>query len=158
MDVGIRISRLADSSLVAQQIGSLRRVTVASPAYLKRHGTPKHPRELAEHNCVRFSNRPTTEWSYVENGAQFSVPVSGNVDFNQAAPAVEACAAGFGFGNFLAYQPAPQVRARALRIVLAEFEPMPRPVSIVYPNARLLPMRTRVFIEWMKQEFRHFKV
>jgi DNA-binding transcriptional LysR family regulator len=158
VDVGIRISRLDDSSLVAQQLGSLRRVTVASPAYLKRHGAPKHPRDLMVHNCVRFDTSVSPGWTYYENGAAFVVPVSGNLDFNQAAPAVAACAAGFGFGNFLAYQPAPQVREKALRVVLTEFEQPPRPINIVYPNARLLPMRTRVFIEWMKQEFQQFKV
>jgi DNA-binding transcriptional LysR family regulator len=157
IDAGIRISPLADSSLVAQPLGSLRRVTVASPAYLKRHGSPKHPRELLERNCVRFVTRVSQGWTYHENGAPFVVPVNGNLEFNQAAPCVAACAAGLGFGNFLSYQPAPQVRNKELRLVLQEFEPPPRPISVVYPHARLLPVRTKVFIEWMKQEFRGFK-
>ncbi|MDB5807465.1 MAG: LysR family transcriptional regulator [Betaproteobacteria bacterium] len=157
IDVGIRIGTLTDSSLVAQQIGSLRRVTVASPAYLRRHGTPKHPRELQARNCVRFITKVSPGWTYYENGAPFVVPVGGNLDFNQAAPAVQACVEGLGLGNFLSYQPASFVRDKQLRIVLQEFEPPPRPISVVYPHARLLPTRTKVFIEWMKQEFRHFK-
>lgn len=157
IDVGIRIGPLIDSTLVAQQIGSLRRVTVASPAYLRRHGTPKHPRELQARNCVRFITKVSQGWTYDENGAPFVVPVSGNLEFNQAAPAVQACAEGLGLGNFLSYQSASFVRDKQLRIVLQEFEPPPRPINVVYPHARLLPTRTKVFIEWMKQEFRHFK-
>lgn len=157
IDAGVRIGPLDDSTLVAQQIGSLRRVIVASPAFLRRHGTPKHPRDLLEFNCVRFHTGPMRGWTFYENGKPFVVPVTGNLDFNQAAPAVAACAAGLGFGNFLSYQPAPHVRDKQLRVVLQDFEPLPRPISVVYPHARLLPARTRVFIEWMKQEFRQFR-
>ena len=157
IDVGIRIGNLSDSSLVAQQIGSLRRLTVASPAYLRRFGTPKHPRDLQAHNCVRFVTRVSPGWTYYENGKPFIVPVSGNLEFNQAAPTVQSCVEGLGLGNFLSYQPAPFVRDKQLKVVLQEFEPPPRPINVVYPHARLLPARTKVFIEWMKQEFRGFK-
>ena len=56
------------------------------------------------------------------------------------------------FGRFLSYQAAPYVQARTLRIVLADYEREPHDVSIVYPSVRLLPSRTRIFIEWMKRE------
>jgi DNA-binding transcriptional LysR family regulator len=94
---------------------------------------------------------------FYENGKQFQVPVTGNLDVNHAAPAVAACVAGLGFGMFLSYQTAPHVRDKRLKIVLEKFEPPPRPVNVVYPHARLLPARTRVFIEWMKQELREFR-
>ena len=159
-DVGIRISRLDDSSLVAQQVGSIRRVVVASPAFLRRHGSPKHPRDLLEANCLRFVSIGGAGggWTFYEKSKSFVVPVTGNLEFNQAAPAVQACVDGLGFGMFLSYQPAPFIKEKRLRIVLESFEPPPRPVSVVYPHARLLPARTRVFIDWMKQELRGFKV
>jgi DNA-binding transcriptional LysR family regulator len=62
-----------------------------------------------------------------------------------------------GFGVFMSYQVAPFLKSKQLRVVLAEFEPPVRPVSLVYPHARLLPKRTRMFIEWMKKELRHFQ-
>jgi DNA-binding transcriptional LysR family regulator len=65
---------------------------------------------------------------------------------------VDACAAGLGFGMFISYQVAREVRERRLKIVLAGFEPPTKPISIVYPHARLLPARTRVFVDWMKRE------
>ena len=85
------------------------------------------------------------------------MPVTGNLDFNHAVPAVEACAAGMGFGMFISYQVAPYLQAKRLKTVLEKFEPPPRPISIVYPHARLLPARTRAFVEWMKQELKDLK-
>ena len=160
IDVGIRISRLDDSTLVAQQLGTIRRVVVASPDYLRRHGTPTHPRDLLGHNCVRFisTGGANPGWNFYDKGKPLLVPVTGNLEFNQAAPTVEACVAGLGLGMFLSYQPAPYVRDKRLKIVLQQYEPPPRPVSVVYPHARLLPTRTKVFIEWMKQELHGFKV
>ena len=58
---------------------------------------------------------------------------------------------------FLSYQPAPYLKDERLKIVLEKFEPPPRPVSVVYPHARLLPTRTKVFIEWIQQELSDFK-
>ena len=58
-----------------------------------------------------------------------------------------------GFGTFFSYQVLPLVAQGRLALVLEDFEPPPRPVSVIYPNARLLPARTRAFIDWMKDEF-----
>jgi DNA-binding transcriptional LysR family regulator len=159
IDVGIRIAHLADSSLVAQPAGSIRRVVVASPAFLKKHGTPKHPRELLKANCVRFIAASGDWWVFQEKdkdgrGKSFNVPVTGNLDFNHAVPAVEACVAGLGFGMFISYQVAPYVQDKRLKVVLQAFEPPPRPINIIYPHARLLPVRTRVFIDWMKESLK----
>jgi len=153
VDVGIRISALEDSSLVAQQLGSIRRVVVASPAYLDRHGRPKHPRDLARANCICIQPTTVGQWRFREQGRPFTVPVSGNLEFNHNAPAAEACAAGMGFGMFLSYQVLSLVEQGRLEVVLEGFEAPPRPVSLIYPHARLLPARTRVFIDWMKAEF-----
>lgn len=152
IDVGIRIGPLADSSLVAQPIGEIRRVVVASPTFLATNGVPAHPDDLLHANCLRFTEIGRQAWVFRDGERQLSVPVSGNLLFNQGAPAIAACVAGLGFGTFLSYQVAPRVAAGELQIVLAEFELTPRPVNIVYPHARLLPSRTRVFVEWMKAE------
>ncbi|MDM0076163.1 LysR family transcriptional regulator [Variovorax sp. J2P1-59] len=153
IDVGIRISALEDSSLVAQQLGSIRRVVVASPDYLQAHGTPRHPRDLLDANCVRIHPSSTVHWSFRDHGRPLAIAARGNLEFNHIAPAVEACAAGIGFGMFFSYQVLPFVRQGRLAIVLEEFEHPPRPVSVIYPHARLLPARTRTFIDWMKAEF-----
>lgn len=153
VDVGIRISALDDSSLVAQQLGSIRRVVVASPEWLRLHGRPAHPRELSGFNCVCVHPNTFGQWTFREDGRRLAVAVRGNIEFNHIAPAIETCAAGLGFGMFLSYQVLPLVAAGRLEIVLERFEAPPRPVSVIYPHARMLPARTRAFIEWMKQEF-----
>jgi len=158
VDVGIRIGVLEDSSLVAQPVGMVRRVIVASAGYLRRHGTPRHPKDLLKANCVRFSGGTTPWWTFHEGAKRFNVPVAGNLEFNHVAPAADACAAGLGFGNFISYQVAPHIREGRLKVVLEKFEPPPRPISVVYPHARLLPARTKVFVAWIKQELTDLKL
>lgn len=157
LDLGIRIGRLDDSSLVALPLGEVRRVVVATPAYLRRHGTPRHPRELQQANCIRVLS-PRTAWGdFQEGGRVFQVPVAGNLEFNHVWPAVQAVAEGAGFGMFFSYQVEPLVAAGRLRIVLEDFELPARPISIVYPHARLLPARTRAFIDFVRAELTRFR-
>ncbi len=157
MDAGIRIGPLEDSSLVAQPLGSLRRVVVASPAYLRRHGVPQHPKDLLKANCVRFLGSSGPWWTFHENGRAFTVPVTGNLDFNHNAPVLDACLADMGFGMFISYQVAPYLAQEKLQLVLETFEPPPRPISVVYPHARMLPARTRAFIDFIKLELQGLK-
>ena len=81
------------------------------------------------------------------------MPVTGNLAFNHVWPAVQACSEGAGFGMFFSYQVAPLVAQTKLRIVLEDFELPPRPITVVYPHARLLPARTRAFVEFVRAEF-----
>lgn len=152
LDVGVRIGPLHDSSLIAQPVGAIRRVVLASPALLRRRGTPRHPRELADAPCLRFNGSNGSHWSFRDQGRRLSVPVSGPLDSNLNAPLLDACAAGLGFAHCLLYQAAALVKARRLRIVLADYEAEPWPVSLVYPSARWMPSRTRSFIDWMKRD------
>jgi DNA-binding transcriptional LysR family regulator len=153
VDLAVRIGELQDSSVIAQALGSVRHVVVASPALLAARGRPKHPEDLRGAPCVRVAGDSRLNWSFpISKRRTLQVPVRGNLEFNHIAPAVEACAAGAGFGRFLSYQVRPHVAARTLRVVLREFEPPPKPVNIVYPHARLLPGRTRLLIDWLKRE------
>lgn len=156
IDVGIRIGHLEDSSLVALPLGSVRRVVVASPDFLKRNGVPNHPKDLLKANCVLFDSPNVPWWTFHEHGRKFTVPVTGNLSFNHAGPVVEACAAGLGFGMFISYQVAPYLAQDRLKLVLQKFEAPPRPLSVVYPHARLQPTRAKVFIEWIRQELQGF--
>jgi DNA-binding transcriptional LysR family regulator len=157
MDLGIRIGALQDSSLVAQPLGQIRRVVVANPAYLRKHGLPRHPRELLKANCIRMIAGPPTWGDFEENGRAFRLSVSGNLEFNHVLPAVQACAEGAGFGMFFSYQVAPFIEEKRLKIVLDKFERPPRPISVVYPHARLLPPRTRMFIDWIRHDISAFR-
>lgn len=157
IDVGIRIGALEDSSLVALPLGRIRRVVVANPAYLRRHVVPRHPRELQKANCIQMIAGKPTWGDFQEGGRAFRLKVSGNLEFNHVLPAVQACADGAGFGMFFSYQVAPFIAEKRLKIVLEGFERPPRPISVVYPHARLLPARTRLFIEWIRNEITAFR-
>jgi len=151
LDVGVRIGHLQDSTVVAQGVGRIRRIVVASSAFLRRHGTPKHPRDLIGKPCIYSNATDGEQWRFVDGGRALTVRAQGPLECNLAAPMLEACAAGLGFGRCLSYQAAPLLQAKKLRIVLADYEVEPWPVSLTYPSARLMPSRAKVFIEWMKQ-------
>ena len=155
MDVGIRIGALEDSSLVALRLGQVRQVVVASPAFLRRAGAPRHPAELRTRPCIRLAPvRPG--WAFQDAGRKLNVPVDGPLDFNHAGAALLACEQGAGFGQFFSYQVLEAVQGKRLRIVLAAFEAPSQPVSLVYPHARLLPARTRAFIDAARRELAPF--
>ena len=155
IDVAVRIGPLADSSMIAVRAGEVRRVAVASPALLERVGHPTRPEELAGLPCVRFRGiTPGTHWRFREGGRELTVEVAGPLACNQAAAAADACAQGLGVGMFLSYQVEPLVRAGKLVRVLRDFEPPPLPVSVVYPDARLMSTRLRAFVDWMVEALR----
>jgi DNA-binding transcriptional LysR family regulator len=157
LDLGIRIGRLDDSSLVARPLGETRRVVVATPALLRKHGTPRHPRDLQGAPCVHVLSSRSGWGDFQENGRVFQVPVNARLEFNHVLPAVQACLAGAGFGMFFSYQVAPYLEQRKLRVVLERFELPARPIHIVYPHARLLPARTRAFIDFIRADISQFR-
>ncbi len=155
IDVALRIAPLADSSMLAIPVGSVRRVVVASPALLERAGAPARPEDLAERPCVRFEGiAPGHVWRFRERGRDLAVHARGGFGCNQASAALEACAEGLGFGYFLCYQVEPLVAAGRLQVVLRDFEPPPVPVSLLYPEARLMSTRLRAFLDWMRDRLR----
>jgi DNA-binding transcriptional LysR family regulator len=149
IDVGIRIGDLEDSSLIARPVGAMRRVTVAAPSYLEQRGAPDHPRDLTGHNCIRYSRAGGSVWTFSVNGKPRNITVAGNLSVNQTLAAAGACVAGLGIGTFFAYQVAAECASGALRVLLTSFETRPRPIHVVYPEARLLPARTRAFIDFI---------
>jgi len=151
IDLAVRIARLADSSMIGVPLGQVRRVVCASPALLRSEGAPGHPRELSQRRCVRFRGiSPGDSWTFQDSGREIGVRVAGSFNCNQAVAAAEACAEGLGFGLFLSYQIEPLVRAKRLEVVLADFEPPPLPVSLVYAEARLISTRLRAMLDWLK--------
>jgi DNA-binding transcriptional LysR family regulator len=153
IDVAIRIGTLNDSSLIAIPIGHVRRVVCASPALLGRTGIPAHPKDLAGLDCIGFTGiAPGPTWPFVDSGRSLSVQPKTVLTCNQAYASMDACAAGLGFGVFLSYMIRPLEREKKLEVVLEKFEPPPLPVSIVYPHARLLSTRVRVFLDWLAKE------
>lgn len=148
MDVAVRIAHLKDSSLVAIPVGQVRRVVCASEDYLREHGVPKLPADLRDHACVRHVGlNPRSEWRFRSGNRQVAVPTTSVVTCNEIDSALDACVDGLGVGMFLSYMVAPYRKDGRLKYILENFETEPMPVQVVYPQARLLSSKVRVFVD-----------
>src|SRR5580658_10330983 len=105
VDLAVRIGHLADSSLVARHVGNMRRVIVASPAYLKSRGEPKRPQEIAAHDTIQFgATSASTEWRFVDGGNEIRLNSAPRLSTNSADAAIQYAEAGGGLTRVLAYQ------------------------------------------------------
>jgi DNA-binding transcriptional LysR family regulator len=148
VDLAVRIGFLGDSSLVARHVGEMRRIVVAAPAYLKQHGEPKTPAEVASHQTIQFGSTSVTgEWRFAEAGSEFRLNITPRFSSNTADAAVQYAEQGGGLTRVLAYQAADAIRRGALKVVLQRFEQPPLPIHIVYPTSRLLSAKVRSFID-----------
>ena len=144
VDLAVRIGHLADSSLVARSVGDMRRIVVASPDYLKRHGEPRKPAAVASHDTIQFG---TSDWDFVEDGGEVRVPSTPRFLTNSADAAILHAEQGGGLTRVMAYQAADAIETGRLRIVLEKFEQAPLPIYIVYPTSRLLSAKVRTFVD-----------
>jgi DNA-binding transcriptional LysR family regulator len=148
VDLAVRIGHLADSSLVARQVGEMRRIVVASSGYLEARGEPKTPEAVASHATIQFGAMTASpDWRFVEAGRDVRIACTPRFSTNSADAAIQYAEQGGGLTRVLAYQAAAAVKAGRLTIVLAEFEQPPLPIHIVYPTSRLLSAKVRSFID-----------
>ncbi|MEY8874860.1 MAG: LysR family transcriptional regulator [Leptothrix sp. (in: b-proteobacteria)] len=150
IDLALRIGALPDSNLVATQLGTIRRVVCASPAYLARFGTPATPDELVAHRCISFDGlEAASAWTFTDQaGEKRQVVVRSRLTVSTADAALAAACLGLGLTRVLSYQAAEALRAGQLVRVLTEAEPPAVPVSLIYPGQGRLPMKTRAFIDF----------
>jgi len=149
IDIALRIGELPDSSFIAARIGSVRQVACASPAYLAQHGTPASPLELVSHACITFEQMASRQiWRFMPGKNEIAVPIRSRLAVNTAEAAVDAAVAGVGITRVVSYQMASALRAGALKIVLAPFEPAPWPISLVHSGQGILPLKLRAFLDF----------
>ena len=154
VDVGVRIGELADSSLVARRLATIRVATYAAPRYLERHGAPMHPRELGAHTCVIDTNVDApTRWRYGIEGEQQTVDVQGPFHANSAWAVRELAIAGAGIGRGPVYAIADAVRDGRLRALFHAYETVEYGLYAVYPHRRYLAAKVRAFIEFLAGRF-----
>jgi len=119
---------------------------------LKRHGTPRTPEDLAQHNCVRFavpSTGRTADWRFQRDGKRFSVTVSGNLVLDHAEALVEAALAGTALIQVSSYVTAAPIRRGALKAVLTRFQVDGPAVWAMYPQNRHLTPRVRALVDFL---------
>src|SRR5215468_3277279 len=148
IDLAVRIGELADSTLVARHVGSMRRIVVASPAYLKARGEPKTPAAVASHDTIQFgASLGLADWRFVEAGKEIRIASMPRFVTNSSDAAIQYAEDGGGLARVMAYQAAASLRAHGLKVVLEKFELPPLPIHIVYPTSRLLSAKVRAFID-----------
>ncbi|MBS0295476.1 MAG: LysR family transcriptional regulator [Proteobacteria bacterium] len=153
-DAAVRIGHLSDSSLVARRLAVTRVVTCASPAYLAHRGAPERPSDLSSHDVVLDLNlRDPSHWPFVENGRRIDVRVQGRLRFSRAEACLAAAREGWGIAREPAFVAAEDLRAGRLKLVLPAFEPQPLPIHAVYPHARHLAAKVRVFVDFLAERF-----
>jgi DNA-binding transcriptional LysR family regulator len=156
VDLAVRIGTLADSSLIARRLGSVRQVVCASPAYLTRNGLPERPGDLADHRCITFGNLMSPgRWLFGKGPEEIGVPIRSRLVVNTAEAAIAAAEGGLGITRVLSYQIADAVNDGRLATILATFEPEPWPVSFVYPPRGLVPQKLRAFLNFAAPRLAH---
>jgi DNA-binding transcriptional LysR family regulator len=149
VDVAIRIADLKESSLIVRKLAANRRVLVASPAYLKRHGTPTVPTDLLQHNCLLLRFPGSRQFQWVLNGPDNQPPVtlsvSGSMDSDNGEVLTRWCLDGHGIALKSMWDVGDLIAQGRLVTVHA--------VYALYPENRYLPTRVRALVDFLVGEF-----
>jgi DNA-binding transcriptional LysR family regulator len=155
LDVGLRIGSLPDSSLRAIRVGQVRRVICASPGYLKKHGAPKTPADLADHPIIAATAVSAgTEWTFADRKQKIGVKLSPRILVNTNDGALEAAKDGFGFTRLISYQVASELATGKLKTVLSEYEEAPLPIHVIHREGRHGSAKVRSFVDLAVEKLR----
>ncbi|OQS37523.1 LysR family transcriptional regulator [Chromobacterium haemolyticum] len=151
LDLALRIASLADSSLLARRLCAVRILLVGSPAYFARYGRPRHPRELAEHRALLYSNAPGGQfWRFRHaDEGEFALEMPSPLRVNNAEALTPALRAGLGLAlqpEFLAWQ---DVQAGELETVMMDWQVDPIALYILTPPGRSRPARVQALIDYL---------
>jgi DNA-binding transcriptional LysR family regulator len=150
IDCAVRIGELSDSSLVSVRLGEMRRMVVASPAYLVAHGTPREPAELARHNCLVLGQQRGWTFRDPESGTVETWKVGGRFECNDGAVLHEWALTGRGLAWRSLWEVGQDLTEGRLVSVLDAWQAPPMGIYAVFPQRRHLPLRVRLFIDLLK--------
>jgi DNA-binding transcriptional LysR family regulator len=151
-DCAVRVGDMPDSSLISVRLADNRRLCVATPAYLKRAGVPKHPNDLLRHECLTLSSdaSQTRGWAFLVDGQITHLRPHGRLDCSDGQVLHDWCAAGLGIAWRSTWEVEREIAAGTLATVLDEFAAPPNGIYAVFPSARHLPLRVRLWIDFIK--------
>jgi DNA-binding transcriptional LysR family regulator len=158
-DCAVRVGEMPDSSLVSVRLADNRRLCVAAPAYLKRHGSPRHPSDLARFDCLTLSSDASQT-----RGWAFSVPQGGGAEVVHLKPGgplscsdgevlFDWCLNGYGIAWRSTWEVQAEVAAGKLVPLLEEFAAPPNGIYAVFPQRKHLQLRVRLWIDYLKQQY-----
>ncbi|MCL8305335.1 MULTISPECIES: LysR family transcriptional regulator [Pseudomonas] len=155
MDVAVRIGQLPDSGLKAVRVGQMRRLLCASPEYLARHGTPRHPSELHRHQIIAAGAlSPRTDWRFGAIDDPTLVRMKPRLTVTSNDAAIAAASADLGIARLLSYQVADELADGRLQVILAEYEEASWPIHILHRESKYGSTKVRTFIDMLAEHLR----
>lgn len=151
-DLTVMLGEVPDSRLVARPLPTHRFLTVAAPAYLQKHGIPITPEDLAEHVCLRYvmvNSGQFRAWTFTQDGQQYSHSPTGQLASDHAAVLLALAEGGQGILQAPYYVVAPALASGGLVPVLADFDSVGAPLSVVYEKARQASVRTQLTVKFL---------
>ena len=154
-DCAVRVGDMPDSSLVSVRLADNRRLCVATPAYLKRHGTPKHPSDLVRFDCLTLSSdaSQTRGWVFRVEGELQHLKPGGPLDCSDGQVLHDWCLAGYGIAWRSTWEVESEITEGRLVAVLEDFAAPPNGIYAVFPQRKHLPLRVRLWIDFLKQQY-----
>jgi DNA-binding transcriptional LysR family regulator len=155
LDFAMRAGEITDASLVVRRSGTAVRVVVAAPTYIKLHGEPSSPAELANHICIVHDTGPDSDvWTFATREGLEGFRVSGGFLANDGRTVHLAARTGYGIAHLSLLEVFDDLRSGALIRVLRDFPAPGVPVNLVYPSRRHLAPRTRLVMDFIWEQFR----
>lgn len=155
-DAGIRTDDIIAKDLVALKLtGPIKFITVASSQYLKHNGTPKHPKDLLNHNCIRHrfghGNSIYQKWEFVEKKSDFVVNIHGNIILNSSEAIKHAVLNHFGIAYTEIGNVQKEINQKKLKIILEKYATECSGFYLYYPNRKKVSPTLRAFIDHLKE-------
>ena len=154
-DCAVRVGDLPDSSLISVRLADNRRLCVATPGYLKRAGVPQHPSDLARHECLTLSSdaSQTRGWAFRVEGEVTHLRPHGRLDCSDGQVLHDWCLQGLGIAWRSTWEVESEIASGRLQAVLEDYAAPPNGICAVFPHARHLPLRVRLWIDFLKQTY-----
>lgn len=153
IDVAIRLGHLDAPGLAARKLGNSPFVAVATPSYLSSRGTPFTPEALADHNCLAYTNQANPlEWQFETSTGPHSALVSSDYRSNNLLALKDAALAGIGIARLPLWMVDTEIEAGLLRPVLERLALPAFGIHAVFPSARQIPVKVRLFVDFMRDE------
>ena len=158
-DCAVRVGDMPDSSLVSVRLADNRRLCVATPAYLKRHGTPQQPSDLARFDCLALSSdaSQTRGWAFrVPKGDSMELVYlkpGGPLDCSDGQVLHDWCLAGYGIAWRSTWEVEAEIAAGSLVALLEDFAAPANGIYALFPHAKHLPLRVRLWIDFLKHQY-----
>jgi DNA-binding transcriptional LysR family regulator len=155
IDVSLRMGAMPDSNMTARRITEGRRIVVATPAYLERHGTPTAPGDLIRHQAVIYTpgggGAPWTSWTFRKATAEVSVVLQGRLKVTAAEGVREAVNSDMGLAVSSEWNFSPELRSGKVVAILRDWTLPMTSLSAVYPNGRLASTKARAFVSFVER-------